>query len=79
MGETNIVNEPGLYAFVLGSRKPEAKTFKRWITHDVLPAIRKTGGYIAGEENMTDDELLSRALLMASEKIKQRDAQTGRG
>lgn len=73
-GETNIVNEPGLYALVLGSRKPEAKAFKRWITHDVIPAIRKTGGYIAGEESMTDDELLSRALLMANEKIKQRDA-----
>lgn len=72
--EMTIVNEPGLYSLVLGSRKPEAKAFKRWITHDVLPAIRKTGGYIAGEENMTDDELLSRALLMAREKIKQRDA-----
>ncbi|MDL2257858.1 Bro-N domain-containing protein [Eubacteriales bacterium OttesenSCG-928-K08] len=44
-GETNIVNEPGLYALVLGSRKPEAKAFKRWITHDVIPAIRKTGQY----------------------------------
>ena len=41
----NVVNEPGLYTLVLGSRKPEAKTFKRWITHEVLPAIRKTGSY----------------------------------
>lgn len=40
-----IVNEPGLYTLVLGSRKPEAKAFKRWITHEVIPAIRKTGGY----------------------------------
>lgn len=39
------VNEPGLYTLVLGSRKPEAKAFKRWITHDVLPSIRKTGEY----------------------------------
>ena len=39
------VNEPGLYTLVLGSRKPEAKRFKRWITHDVLPAIRRTGRY----------------------------------
>lgn len=46
-----IVNEPGLYGLVIGSRKPEAKAFKRWITHDVIPAIRKTGGYIAGEEH----------------------------
>lgn len=40
-----IVNEPGMYTLVLGSRKPEAKTFKRWITHEVIPAIRKTGKY----------------------------------
>lgn len=44
-GATNCVNEPGLYGLVLGSRKPEAKAFKRWIKHDVLPSIRKTGGY----------------------------------
>lgn len=43
--EMNIVNEPGLYSLVLGSRKPEAKTFKRWITHEVIPSIRKTGSY----------------------------------
>ena len=43
---TAIVNEPGLYSLVLGSRKPEAKAFKRWITHDVLPSIRKTGSYV---------------------------------
>ena len=40
-----VVNEPGLYTLVLGSRKPEAKAFKRWITHEVIPAIRKTGTY----------------------------------
>ena len=39
----NAVNEPGLYSLVLGSRKPEAKAFKRWITHEVIPSIRKTG------------------------------------
>ena len=44
-GNANIVSEAGLYSLVLRSRKPEAKTFKRWITHDVLPSIRKTGGY----------------------------------
>ena len=43
--EMSVVNEYGLYSLVLGSRKPEAKTFKRWITHDVIPAIRKTGSY----------------------------------
>lgn len=44
-GDATIVNEPGLYALVLGSRKPEAKAFKRWITHEVVPTIRKTGAY----------------------------------
>lgn len=43
--EVAVVNEPGLYSLVLGSRKSEAKAFKRWITHDVIPAIRKTGMY----------------------------------
>lgn len=51
-GNTNIVNEYGLYNLVLASRKPTAKTFKRWITHDVIPAIRKTGRYAI---NMEDD------------------------
>lgn len=44
--EMTTVNEPGLYSLVLGSRKPEAKRFKRWVTHEVLPAIRKTGTYV---------------------------------
>ena len=50
--EVNGVNEPGLYHLVLCSNKPEAKAFKRWITHEVIPSIRKTGGYIAGQETM---------------------------
>lgn len=74
-GETNIVNEPGLYSLVLGSRKPEAKAFKRWITHEVIPSIRKNGGYIAGQETMTDDELLANALMVAQRKIAARDKQ----
>jgi len=52
-----VVNEPGLYSLVLGSRKPEAKAFKRWITHEVIPAIRKHGVYATPEtvEKMLDD------------------------
>lgn len=65
-GETNIINEPGLYTLVLGSRKPEAKTFKRWITHEVIPSIRKTGGY---QVPMSNVELLSRAVLAANEEL----------
>ena len=45
-GETNIVNEYGLYELILASRKPQAHEFKRWITHEVLPAIRKHGAYM---------------------------------
>ena len=49
-GEVNIVNEYGLYNLVMASRKPEAKKFKRWITHEVLPSIRKHGAYITAEK-----------------------------
>ena len=47
--QMSFVNEPGLYSLVLGSRKPEAKDFKRWITHEVIPNIRKTGAYLTPE------------------------------
>ena len=70
-----IINEPGLYALVLSSRKPEAKAFKRWITHEVIPSIRKTGGYIAGQEMMDDDQLLANALMVAQRKIAERNKQ----
>ena len=49
-GNSTIVNEPGLYTLILGSRKPEAKAFKRWITHDIIPAIRKYGAYMTPEK-----------------------------
>ncbi len=68
-----IINESGLYSLILSSRKPQAKAFKRWITHEVLPAIRKTGGYIVGENDMTEDELLSAAFIVANRKIEERD------
>lgn len=71
--DMNAVNEPGLYGLVLGSRKPEAKAFKRWIKHDVLPSIRKNGGYIAGQESLTDTELLAKAVLVANRTIEERN------
>lgn len=55
-GETNIINEAGLYALVLGSRKPEAHEFKRWVTHEVLPTIRKHGIYAT---ESTIDQILA--------------------
>lgn len=67
----SAVNEYGLYNLILASRKQEAKEFKRWITHEVLPSIRNHGGYIAGQENMTDEELMAKAVLMANSKINE--------
>lgn len=57
----SVVNEYGLYNLVLASRKPEAKAFKRWITHEVIPAIRKHGGYLTPdktEELLNDPDLI---------------------
>ncbi len=73
MYETNCVNEPGLYSLVLGSRKPEAKAFKRWITHEVIPSIRKTGGYIADQEAMSPEELMAKALMVAQKTLADRE------
>lgn len=68
-----VINESGLYALVFGSRLETAKKFKRWITSEVIPSIRKNGGYIAGQETLTDDELLSKALLVAQNKIEEKN------
>lgn len=72
-GETNFITESGLYAVILRSDKPSAKKFRKWVTSEVLPSIRKNGGYIAGQETLSDDELLSKALLVAQNKIAERD------
>lgn len=72
-GETNFITESGLYAVILRSDKPNAKKFRKWVTSEVLPSIRKNGGYIAGQETLSDDELLSKALLVAHNKIAERD------
>lgn len=71
--DLTVINESGLYSLILSSKLPEAKKFKRWITSEVIPSIRKNGGYIANQENLTDDELLTRAVLVAQRKIAERD------
>lgn len=71
--EMYIINESGLYSLILSSKMPKAKEFKRWVTSEVIPAIRKTGGYIAGSENMTDSEIMAKAVLVAQSTIQQRD------
>lgn len=68
-----IVNEPGLYSLVLGSRKPEAKAFKRWITHEVIPSIRKHGGYIAAKEDESPEEIMAKALVVAQKTLEARE------
>ena len=70
-GDATIVNEPGLYTLVLGSRKPEAKAFKRWITHEIIPAIRKHGAYMTKsvlEQVLENPELV---LLMAQRMLEE--------
>ena len=71
--QTQIISEAGLYNVILRSDKPEAKEFKRWVTHRVLPSIRKHGGYIAGQETLTDDELVLKALQVAQKKIAEKE------
>ena len=71
----NIVSEPGLYKLIMRSRKPEAKEFQRWVTHEVLPSIRKTGGYIPTSESDSDEDIIARAVLVAQKTIKQKNQQ----
>lgn len=68
-----FVSEAGLYHLIFMSRLPAAERFKDWVCDEVLPSIRKYGGYIAGQETMTDDELYEKAIKMATEKIAQID------
>lgn len=73
--QTYIISEPGLYRLVMKSRKPEAKEFQRWVTHEVLPQIRKTGGYIPTSESDSDEDIMARAVLVAQKTIKQKNQQ----
>ncbi len=76
-----VVNEPGLYTLILSSRKPEAKAFKRWITHDIIPTIRKTGGYVNDAAQFIDsyfgqlDSAQKHALTMIFNESKRMTAQ----
>ena len=69
----NFVNEDGLYDVILDSRKPSARAFRKWVTSEVLPQIRKTGGYIP--LNAEDDEktILAKALRIANRTLEQKD------
>ena len=73
--EMTVVSEAGLYSLILRSRKPEAKTFKRWVTHEVLPSIRKSGGYIAAKADETPEMIMARAIKLADETINRQKLQ----
>lgn len=77
-----IISEPGLYRLVMKSRKPEAKEFQRWVTHEVLPSIRKHGGYMAGQERMTPEQMALASMRWLQSKVdeqaKQLKAQEGK-
>lgn len=68
-----FINESGLYSLVLSSKLQSAKQFKRWITSEVIPSIRKTGGYISTTHDMTDAEIMAKALIVAQRTIDDRD------
>ena len=71
-----VINESGLYSLIMSSKLQSAKKFKRWVTSEVLPSIRKTGGYIAGEENMNEDELVLKAMEVMQRKVKALEEKT---
>ena len=75
--ETTFINESGLYSLVLSSKLPQAKAFKRWVTAEVLPQIRKTGGYIPLKDKegreLSDLEIMCRAMMIMKKSIEQKE------
>lgn len=68
-----VINESGLYSLILSSKLPGAKKFKRWVTSEVLPQIRKTGGYIPINKEESEQDILAKALLIAQNTLKKKD------
>lgn len=73
--QANFVNEDGLYDAILDSRKPEAKQFRKWVTSEVLPSIRKHGAYMVTTEEDTPETIMAKAILYADKKIKEQAQQ----
>jgi len=71
--DVNFISEGDLYRLITHSKLPSAERFEYWVFDEVLPSIRRNGGYIAGQESLTDDELLERAVMVAQRKIAERD------
>ena len=73
MRSMTAINESGLFSLILSSKLPSAKRFKHWVTKEVLPSIRKNGGYIAGQEKLTNEEILAKAMLVANNVIEEKN------
>lgn len=71
--ESNFVNEDGLYDVILDSRKKKAKMFRKWVTSEVLPTIRKTGGYMVTKQDDTPEMIMARAVMVAQDTIKRHE------
>ena len=69
-----IISESGLYNVILRSDKPEAKPFRRWVTSEVLPSIRRTGGYIKDQDTLSAEELIAKAVIVAQKTLAEREA-----
>jgi len=76
--QATFVNEDGLYDTIFESRKPQAKQFRKWVTGEVLPAIRKQGGYMVAHEGETEKEIMQRALQIVQATLARRDEQIAR-
>lgn len=72
-----LINESGLYSLILSSKLPNAKKFKRWVTSEVIPAIRKTGGYIPHDEEMSDAEIMAKAFQISQRTIEEQHRKIG--
>lgn len=73
MRSMTAINESGLYSLILSSKLPSAKRFKHWVTKEVLPSIRKNGGYFAGQEKLTNEEILAKAMLVVNNVIEEKN------
>lgn len=69
----NFLTESGVYKLIFKSKKEEAEKFQDWVTDEVLPSIRKTGGYIPTDENMSDSEIMARALQISQKTIEEKN------
>lgn len=71
--DTTVVNESGMYSLIFNSKLDSAKNFKKWVTSDVLPSIRKNGGYIQNQEELTPEQIVAKALVVANQIIAEKE------